>query len=141
MSLVTDFREGLVTVLSENGVAVNKWPGATRVSDHMLELNTRPGTTVLYVKESNKNPGFWGLTRNQLEVLRAAPIRWFAVLLLRSSIKGYLLSESQVEHRIDDGRFELSRDGDHKVNEDRDLSAEQRFSNIQEFVDRMVYQL
>ena len=138
MSMVSDFRENLVTLLTKNSVEVQKWPSATRVSHHMLELNTRPKRTVLYVKESNKDPGFWGLTRNQLEVLRESSTRWFVVLLLRNSTKGYLLSATQVEDRIDDGRFELSRDGDHKINEEPDLNIGQKFSSIQEFVDRIL---
>jgi len=138
MNMVSDFRNQFAVKLAAHAVTCQKWSGATQKSDHMLELNTKPKRTVLYIKESNKDPGFWGLTRNQLEALRTSTLDWFAVLLLRSSTSGYLLSSGQVERRIDDGRFELSGDGDHKVNETQDLSDGQNFSSVQEIIDRIL---
>ena len=138
MSIVSEFRSQFAVELVAQGVTEKRWSGATRKSDHMLELNTKPGRTILYIKESNKDPGFWGLTRNQLEALRTSTLDWYVILLLRSSTSGYLLSSGQVERRIDDGRFELSGDGDHKVNETSDLSDGQQFSSVQEVIDRIL---
>jgi hypothetical protein len=77
------------------------------------------------VKEFNvaSRSGFWGLTRNQIERLHKAAPRWFAVLLLRSSAAGYLLTQGQVAESIADGSFELSGDGDFKIKEGLDLQA------------------
>ena len=95
--------------------------------------------TVLYVKEFNTagHAGFWGLTRNQINRLEKANVRWFAVLLLRSSAAGYLLTAAEVHRSIADGSFELSRDGDYKVNEQTDLRPTQAFQSVVELLDRV----
>lgn len=137
VSSVSAFRSSLESALKPIGIALSRWSGASRLSDHLLELRTKPKPTVVYVKENNSIPAFWGLTRNQLKRLRDSGHRWFVVLLDRSSTSGYLLSGGQVDSRVASGLFELSGDGDHKVN-DSDLSAGQRFHDLAALVDRVV---
>ncbi len=137
MTLVAAFRDELGKRIQARGLRLSWWPGGTRTSSHLLQINTSK-PTVLYVKESNTSPGFWGLTRSQLERLNGTDVRWFAVLLLRSPDVGYLLSGGQVNLRIEDGTFELSRDGDHKVNESTDLVDAQAFQNLDEVVARVL---
>ena len=48
----------------------------------------------------------------------------------------YVLIGAQVRHRIVDGSFELSRDGDFKVNEALDLKPAQAFGSLGELLDR-----
>jgi hypothetical protein len=105
-----------------------------------MELSTKPKVTVLYVKEFNTagRPGFWGLTRNQVNRLEKANVKWFAVLLLRSSASGYVLTAAEVRRLIADGSFELSDDGDYKVNESADLGSQQRFQSVAELLERIV---
>jgi len=102
--------------------------------------STVPKTTVLYVKEFNVpgKVGFWGLTRNQIDRLEKAAPRWYAILLLRNVAAGYVLTSAQVLHRIADGSFELSRDGDFKVNEALDLKPAQAFRSLDVLLDQIL---
>jgi len=129
VSTVSVFKSSLASALGTSGLGVDQWAGATRKSNHMLQISTRPKATVLYVKESNTTPPFWGLTKNQLARLRASSVRWFVILLDGSATRGYVLSAAQVESRIVDGTFELSGDGDHKVNKG-DLAVSQHFGDL-----------
>ncbi|MBS0182259.1 MAG: hypothetical protein JSS39_07625 [Nitrospira sp.] len=65
-------------------------------------------------------------------------MKWFTVLLLRSSTDGYVLPSSEVREHIDDGSFELSGDGDFKVNEDVDLKPHQRFHSLEDLFRRIL---
>lgn len=138
MSEISAFREKLADRLEKKGLHVADWHGGTRVSGHLLEVSTEPKPTILYVKESNSSPGFWGLTKNQLDRLSDASVRWFAILLARSTEAGYLLSGGQVNLRIRDGTFELSADGDHKVNEGADLVDAQAFRTLDDLIARVL---
>lgn len=65
-------------------------------------------------------------------------MRWYSILLLRSPVAGYVLTATEVQDRIADGSFELSGDGDYKVNEDLDLKPDQRFHSLDELLDRII---
>ena len=122
------------------GISVRIWSSGNRSSRNLIELSTTPGPTVLYVKEFNTEgrPGFWGLTKNQVTRLEKAGVKWFTVLLLRSWTDGYVLSSAEVRDRIHDGSFELSGDGDFKVNEDVDLKSHQRFHGLEDLLHRIL---
>jgi hypothetical protein len=138
MSVLSVFRKNLSEALADRGLTVHTWASGGRHSANLLEITTAPKTTILYVKEFNVlgRPGFWGLTRNQIERLEKAGSHWFAVLLLRSSAAGYVLAGAQVAERIADGSFELSGDGDFKVNEGLDLKPAEAFGSLEELFDR-----
>jgi hypothetical protein len=140
MSALTEFRKRLDDALSARGVSVRTWSAGGSYSRNLMELSTSPKLTVLYVKEFNVpgRPGFWGLTRNQVNRLERSAARWLVVLLLRSSTTGYVLAATQVLQLIADGSFELSGDGDFKVNEDLDLIPEQRFQSLTELLNRIL---
>ena len=140
MSAVTEFHKRLTDALGRRGISVRVWSFAGRYSRNLLQLSTSPKPMVLYVKEFNTRgrPGFWGLTRNQVDRLEKARARWFSVLLLRSVAAGYVLTSTEVRHRIADGSFELSGDGDFKVNEDLDLKPAQRFQSLDELLERIL---
>lgn len=140
MSALTEFRKRLDDVLVARDITIRTWSAGGRSSRNLMELSTSPKLTVLYVKEFNVpgRPGFWGLTRNQVNRLESTTARWLVVLLLRSSTTGYVLAATQVLQLIADGSFELSRDGDYKVNEDLDLIPEQRFQSLTELLNRIL---
>ena len=137
MDIVATFRKSLTAHLEPQGLVVSLWSSGTRKSNHLLEVATTPRQTVLYVKGSSNNPGFWGLTKNQLDALSAAPVRWFCVFLHKSSSIGYLLSGGQVQLHIKDGSLRLAGDGDFKVNERAEFVASQRFNNISDLASRI----
>ncbi len=56
------------------------WVGGTRMSNHLLVVSTTPQPTVLYVKVGTSAPGFWGLTKNQLDRLSSSRVRLVAKL-------------------------------------------------------------
>ena len=134
MSAVSEFQKLITNDPVGKGLEISLWPGATRRSHHLLEIDTEKKSTVLYVKESNSSPGFWGLTKKQLDQLDRAQVRWFAVLLLKSDDTGYVLSSNEVKCRVQNGTFELSKDGDHKVNERTDLNSNMVFRGIKDLL-------
>jgi len=138
MSAVNQFRELIANELVGEGLDISQWPRATRRSNHLLEINTKKKSTVLYVKESNSSPGFWGLTKNQLDQLDKTRVRWFTVLLLRSNNTGYVLSSNEVKNRVEDGSFNLKKDGDHAVNEGRGLTPDMAFRDIKDLLSRVL---
>lgn len=140
MSTLPTFRKRLRDAAEGRGITAGTWSSSGRNSANLIELSTAPKATVLYVKEFNTagRPGFWGLTRNQVKRLEQADVRWFAVLLLRSPAAGYLLTAAEVRRLITDGSFELSGDGDYKVNEHLDLKPAQVFQSLAELLDRVV---
>lgn len=138
MSAVKEFRTMLEKALRPHDLELDLWKTGHRVSAHLLEVNTRPKNTVLYVKESNTSRGFWGLTKSHLDRLKKGDVDWFIVLLHRSPESGYLLCGQEVSSFIRDGTFELSGDGDHKVNEQTDLNSHQAFNGIPALLVRII---
>jgi len=130
MSTVDKFRKLLPHNFNDENLEIIQWPGTPRRSNNLLEINFKKNHTLLYVKESNRLPGFWGLTKNQLDRLNNSQLPWFAVLLLKSNDTGYVLSLNEVNTRIQDGTFELSKDGGHKVNKVSDLNSNMAFRGI-----------
>lgn len=138
MGALTAFQTAVAKELASKGLEVGPWRGATRRSANLIEIDTKPKSTVLYVKESNSSPGFWGLTKNQLVRLDETQVRWFVVLLARSSDSGYILSRDEVNRQLQNGTFELSQDGDHKVNERKDLAQLQAFRGIKNLLTQVL---
>lgn len=137
MTLVNIFKDTITSALARKGLTVELWKGTPRRSTNLLEINVRPVSIVLYVKYSGNNPGFWGLTANQLERLNNSKSKWFVVLLARSMSDGYLFTSAEVYRMIFDGIFELSKDGDHKVNETTDCSSGHRFSGMEMLINHI----
>lgn len=131
------FKDAITSVLAKIGLNVELWRGTPRRSSNLLEINTRPVSIVLYVKYSNSNPGFWGLTANQLDRLNNSRSKWYVVLLARSMSDGYLFNSADVNRMVSDGIFELGKDGDHKVNETTDCGSGHRFSGVKMLVDHI----
>jgi hypothetical protein len=117
MGYVDEFLVTARDYLSHGSVQASPWSCTPRRSNHLVSLHGGPKETVLYVKESNTDPAFWGLTKNQIERLHEHDVRWFVVLLHRSSSSGYILTGGQIDARISNGVFTLSGDGDYKVNQ------------------------
>ena len=134
MSKVDEFRKLIPNEFNGQSLDIVKWAGSGRSSNHLLEIKSNSTSTVLYVKEFNKLPGFWGLTKNQLDRIDKSQIRWFAILLLRSNDAGYFITSNEVKIMIQNGTFELSRDGDYKINERTDLNSNMGFSGIQDLL-------
>ena len=131
---VSLFRKQLSTKL---GFEVKRWSGGTRMSKNLLELSTISLPTVLYVKISNDVPGFWGLTKNQVDRLEKCGVRWFTVFLHLGPSSGYLVSGSQILNRIKNGKITLSIDGDYKFNETQDFEHAQQFQDLDELIGRV----
>jgi len=136
MSIVATFRKSLGSLLASRNLTVSMWAGGTRMSYHLLEISTKPRRTVLYVKVSTSVPGFWGLTKNQLDRLSSSHLRWFCVFLHRSSSAGYLLSGGQVLARVRDGSLTLGDDGDYKVNQRAEFVSSRRFESVDALISR-----
>lgn len=136
MSIVATFRKSLGDHLAPRHLTVSMWAGGTRMSYHLLEISTKPRSTVLYVKVSTSVPGFWGLTKNQIDRLSSSHVRWFCVFLHRSSSTGYLLSGGQVLARVKDGSLELRDDGDYKFNQRAEFVSSQRFESVDALISR-----
>lgn len=138
LRLVPVFESSLTKLLRGRDITVSRWYGGTRRSGNLLLLSTSPSPTVLYVKESVNKPGFWGLTKNQLDRLATSGHRWFGVFLHRSATAGYLLSGGQIELRIGENRIRLAGDGDYKINEQEQFLPANRFDRLQELFPRLL---
>lgn len=71
------------------------------------------------------------IAENQIDRLKENKVRWFAVLLTRDVNSGYLFTKDEVIQRINSGKFELSNDGDYKVNENTDCEKRQAFQDLE----------
>lgn len=138
LRLVPVFERSLIRLLGVRGIHVSRWSGGTRQSPNLLRLSTSPNPTLLYVKESINKPGFWGLTKNQLDRLAASGDRWFGVFLQRSATTGYLLSGGQIELRVKEERIRLAGDGDYKINEHEQFLPANRFDRLEELFPRLL---
>jgi hypothetical protein len=90
---------------------------------------------LLYVKVRSELPGFWGLTANRVNELNRSGNTWYAVLVLGSPSKGYVVTSKDVMSRINSGAWTLSGDGDYKINERTDLDGKWRFGSIEKLVE------
>lgn len=138
MSLVATFCKSLSVKLAPRSLDVSLWRGGTRASGNLLQISTPPQATVLYAKGSSSNPGFWGLTKNQLDRLAESNARWFCVFLRQSPTAGHLLSGGQIMARVQDGDLTLSGDGDYKINQHAEFVQPQRFDSIEALVPRVL---
>ena len=138
MASITEFKNKLENLLVAKKLEVQLWKGSARRSTNLLEINTTPKPTVIYVKISNSNPGFWGLTKNQVDRLNSSKSIWYAVLLARSPERGYCFSSHDVNSKIRNGTFELSVDGDYKVNEGTDCDSSHSFDGISKLIDKII---
>ena len=138
MSSVDEFRKSLPDNYDGDNFNVEHWSGTPRRSNNLLEIRSKKKSSILYVKASNNSPGFWGLTKNQIDRLNNSQIPWFVVLILKSKDSGYVLSSKEVNTKIQDGTFELSNDGDHKVNEIQDLNSDMAYRGIKNLLERIL---
>lgn len=135
---ISIFQKHLSVKLTEQGLQVRLWPGANRTSHNLIEIFTVPKPTVLYVKSSNTTPGFWGLTKNQIDRLQKSSVRWFTVFLHGGSNSGYLLPSSEISTRIKRGMLTLSDDGDYKLNEKQELQSAVKFNDLGDLVTQVL---
>lgn len=135
MSVVDEFRKLFPNSYDGDNFSIIQWSGTPRRSNNLLEINSKKKSSILYIKASNSSLGFWGLTKNQIDRLNNSQIPWFVVLLLKSKDSGYVLSSKEVNTKIQNGTFELSKDGDHKVNETSDLNSDMAFRGIKNLLE------
>lgn len=137
MNPAAEFRTIIAAELAPRGLSVSNWAGGTRRSDNLLEIGTSP-STVLYVKASSTPRGFWGLTKNQLDKLRLSNSRWYCIFLHRSTSAGYVFSGDEIQAWIDEGAFNLAKDGDYKITQGDDVFPSHRFGDIENLVARIL---
>jgi hypothetical protein len=109
---LAEFRKAIEAEASKQNLKVESRPGAP----HILEISTAPQPTVLYVKISTIEPGFWGLTKHRIDGLNEENVKW-RVVLLKNIDSGYMLTSDEVMQQIDDGKIHLAKDGEYKVPE------------------------
>jgi hypothetical protein len=137
LRLLPTFEASLRRLLGVQSIAVSRWLGSGRGSANLIELATEPEPIVLYVKESTSDPGFWGLTKNQIKRLCSGGHRWFGVFLHHSATAGYVLSAGEIELQIREQRIRLAGDGDYKVNEHQQFSRSNYFAHLEELVPKL----
>ena len=133
LSAFLEFGVALENALKLKGLTSKVWQDTW---PHLIEIDTQPRITVVYVKESNTTRGFWGLTKSHLDRLNKDDVRWFAILL-RSPKRGYLLSRSDISGLVDRGTVKLAGDGEYKVHE-QNLGIPLSFIGIPDLVGRML---
>ena len=81
--------------------------------------------------------GFWGLSPNRLDYLRASGREWLVALLQESPETGYLLPSAEVIHCTrPEGEWPLRAGGQHKIHQPR-VSEEFYFKSFHELAERL----
>ncbi|MEW6128515.1 MAG: hypothetical protein AB1757_15855 [Acidobacteriota bacterium] len=132
MTTIDEFQSKMGEGLERRGLRIDQWTDAPRRSKHLLKIDTTQPSTILYVKEGNGTKAFWGITKNQIERLNQASIKWFAILLLNSSNAGYVFSSEDMNKLI--GDCTLSQ-GDYKVNNPK---SKYEFKSIEDLLNRIL---
>jgi hypothetical protein len=125
------FNNRLIDHYSRNHVLVRRWSGGR--SRNIVELTTTPQATLLYIKVSNLDRGFWGLNSNQLLILDQAVAKWFVVLLNGSTDRGFVLPSLDVKHAMQHQKWSLSEAGDYKVH-DHEIRPKAHFRAFNTFI-------
>ena len=128
------FAQRLEKACGSIGLTSANWSAGSRRTKNLLEINTSPHRTVLYVKDRSAPPGFWGLSKNQITALQNAKVAWHVILLVGDAEAGYLLPSRQVEVYIQN-KWTLSKT-DWKVHEEK-LPKELRFDSFQGLFDML----
>ena len=129
-SKLAAFTERLRKYCRGHGLTATRWQGASRRTANLVEIDTAPRRTVLYVKDRSEPPGFWGLNESQLDALRQSRSAWYVVLLVGSGEKGFLLSSDQVEKAIRTKKW--TRSGtDWKVHEGAEITGSLKFNGFE----------
>jgi len=137
MDSVRDFQKEIHSLISDRNMTVQQWKDATRKSRNLLEIKDANVSKILYIKISNSEKGFWGLTKNQVDNLNVKTIKWYAIFLKKGFDLGYIFSDIDVNKRICDGTFELSRDGDYKINEASDCDSSKLFHGMDDLISKI----
>ncbi len=78
--------------------------------------------SILIVKISRSSPPFWGLSKRIVEIVNN--FENFYLILLISEREGWVFSKSEVNLKINDGKWKPGHDNEYKIN----LPLEDRFS-------------
>ena len=78
--------------------------------------------SLLIVKISRKSRPFWGVGKRIVEIVNN--LEKYYLVLLVSEREGWVFSKSEVNLKIDSGKWKPGRDGDYKIN----VPLEGRFS-------------
>ncbi len=113
-------------------------PRGHKSTRNLLRLSTKTGDTVLYVKDSTNEPGFWGINGNQVDRLNKSAENWFLVLLEGSGEAGFLLSGEQVSRGIARNRWSLQADkAEYKIQVGQ-IDHASRFSSFDQLLARLI---
>lgn len=108
------FAELLLDRARQTGCEVELWNDGGRHSWNLFEISSGDRGVVLYAKESNSNPGFWGISPNQLKRISTRP---FLILFLNNTDEvAYIATPKDLDSRV--GRlWKQASDGDFKIHE------------------------
>lgn len=115
------FIQELTEASRQARVDCEPWTRASKRTRALLRLARGDQSTVLYVKESNQSPGWWGLGPNQLELLQESGERWYLILLGYESEHTYLAAPGEVDQRIGTIWRQAPKDKYYKVHETAEL--------------------
>ncbi len=127
---VNEFIKQLGSCYSSQIFSLQKWADARPSSKNIYLYTNQNGKQLLYIKESNSTPCFWGITANRIAELNASGLNWIAILLLRSPHISLVFTSKEIRELISTNKIRLASDGDYKVNE-RDFSDHLQYQSIQ----------
>jgi len=98
--MLNELTSGLQSCSGPVGGSLHKWHGGAKATGSLLELGSKSGKILLYVKERSDPPEFWGLNQNQLAAIQTAGVPWFAVRLAGVPDRVFVLSSDQVRKNM-----------------------------------------
>ncbi|HEX8317497.1 hypothetical protein [Longimicrobium sp.] len=102
------------------GSQITIWEGRERQAGNIFRLGNRERSLLLYVKESNEFPGFWGLSPNILGQLERSGSPWIVLLLSNTPSVAYICTPAEVRHRAGT-LWGQAIHGDYKIHENAQI--------------------
>lgn len=118
--MLIDFLHTLGRASIASSVKLDYWHGSSRKSKNLVELSTKSRRILLYLKESNVLPGWWGLNVEQLGRLSQSHAPWAVVFLSGARRVAYLATPHDVQMRAGPV-WKQAKDRDFKVHENAEL--------------------
>jgi hypothetical protein len=114
--MINDFVSRVQAACDLFGSQIAIWEGRERRAGNIFRLGNRERSLLLYVKESNEFPGFWGLSPNLLGQLERSGSPWLVLLLSNTPSTAYICTPVEVQHRAGT-LWGQATDGDYKIHE------------------------
>lgn len=137
--MIDEFLSLIGDACGQFGSRVGSWEGRKRHAGNLYQIATEERTLLLHIKESNADPGFWGLSPNLLAQLSQSGAPWLLILLSNRRSVAYICTPVEVGHRAGT-LWPQARHGDYKIHENAQVLGipSLNFNEAAEFLAHLV---